>query len=108
MRALPGGLGKEARYEVASFPGALRRGPRPEWNDEQAGSLVTPNSSTGNLGVLTFADLLARRVTETNHISAHRRTKMLHGFHNRCNRCEKRVVLDERATSQKAGRAEPE
>jgi hypothetical protein len=60
-----GGLGKEARCEVASLPGALRRGPRPEWNDGRAGSLVALNSITGNLDVLPFADLLARRVTET-------------------------------------------
>ena len=56
---------EEARYEVAGPPGAMRRGPRPEWNDGRAGSLVTLNSIACNLGVQIYLDLVAGRVNES-------------------------------------------
>jgi hypothetical protein len=55
----------QARYEVAAPPGALRRGPRPQWHEQRAGSLVTINSIACNLGVQMYLDLLAGRITES-------------------------------------------
>jgi hypothetical protein len=55
----------EAEYEVSGPPGALRRGPRPTWNQQRSGSLVTLNSIACNLGVQMYLDLLAGRVTES-------------------------------------------
>ena len=56
---------QEARYEVVGRPEALRRGPRREWSEERACSLVTLNSIATNFGVQLFLDLLAGRVLES-------------------------------------------
>ncbi len=55
----------EAQYDVAAPPGALRRGPRPQWSEQRAGSLVTINAMACNLGIQMYLDLLAGRVTES-------------------------------------------
>jgi hypothetical protein len=56
---------EQARAEVAAPSGALRRGPRLEWHEQRAGSLVTINQVAVNLGIQMWLDLLAGMVTES-------------------------------------------
>jgi len=62
-----GGLAdpEQARYEVSAPAGALRRGPRQEWFEQRAGSLITINLVAVNVGIQLWLDLLAGRVTES-------------------------------------------
>src|SRR5262249_61315396 len=55
----------EARYEMAAPPGALQRGPRREWHEERAGSLVTANQVAGNLGIQLWLELLGGGLTSS-------------------------------------------
>lgn len=55
----------EARFEVSAPLGVLRRGPRREWHEQRAGSLVTSNQVAVNLGIQMWLDLLAGIVTES-------------------------------------------
>lgn len=56
---------EQARHELAAPPGALRRGPQPQWHEERAGSLVTINQVAVNLGIQLWLDLLAGRVQQS-------------------------------------------
>jgi hypothetical protein len=55
----------EAQYEVVAPPGVSRRGRRPLWFHQRAGSLVTVNQVAVNLGVQLWLDLLSGRVGES-------------------------------------------
>jgi molybdopterin/thiamine biosynthesis adenylyltransferase len=48
----------EAEWEAAAPLGSLRRGRRPEWREQRAGSLLTLNQVAVNLGVQLWLDLL--------------------------------------------------
>ncbi|MCY2990608.1 MAG: ThiF family adenylyltransferase [Planctomycetota bacterium] len=55
----------EARYRVNAPPGALPRSPRPAWNQQRMGSLITTNQVAVNLGVQLWLDLVAGRVEQS-------------------------------------------
>jgi molybdopterin/thiamine biosynthesis adenylyltransferase len=54
---------EEARAELEGPVGALRRGPRAQWDTSRAGSLVTLNQAVVNLGIQTWLELLAGVLT---------------------------------------------